>query len=95
MAYAPRALVNLLEDAIRFHGQMHNAMAAQKKAPLLMLIYLGNMAVISVPQDKEFAEMFVPSCANANTNEMRNTPALVPRVNVVSRNFCRTSRGDQ
>lgn len=83
IAYAERAIVNLLELDIMFQGQMQSAMAAQNSEPRLMLMKRGNIAVKSVPQDRELAEMLVPSCASVNTNEIRNTPPLVPLVKVV------------
>ena len=79
-AYALRALVNLFEDAIKFQGQIHSANTAQMTPPRLMLMNFGNSAVISVPADREFALILVPSCASVKTKEIKKTPALVPLV---------------
>ena len=50
--------------------------AAQMYPPLLILRYLGNKAVMSVPAETELAAILVPSWANANAKEIMKTPNL-------------------
>lgn len=82
------------EEDIKFHGQIAKPIAAHIKPPLLILRYFGNRAVISVPAERELAEILVPTWAIAKPNAIRNTPPRSP-FERPSKNFERTSRGFQ
>lgn len=86
--------MNLEEDDIKFQGQIANPTAAQMKPPLLILIYLGKRAVMSVPAERELAEILVPTWAMVKQKARMNTPPRSP-LELPSKNFERTSNGFQ
>ena len=48
-AYADKYVVKFFDELKKCHGQMVKQMAAAINPPLLILMYWGNKAVISVP----------------------------------------------
>lgn len=82
------------EEVSKFQGQMAKPMKAQIKPPRLMFMNFGSKAVMSVPAEMEFAEMLVPTWANANPRATKKTPALEPLFSE-SKNLSKTSSGSQ
>lgn len=60
-AYAPKAVVNLDDEAIKFQGQMTKAIQAHRYEPLLILMNLGSKAVISVPAGMALPDKLAPN----------------------------------